>query len=146
MATHPSILAWKILCTVEPGRLQSMKRLTKSQTQLSDWACTHHSTCCSVTQSCLTVCDPMDCSTPSLPVPHHLLKFAQVHVHCIGDAIQPFYPDAFFSFSPQSFPASGTFPVSWLFASDDETTGGMSYKYWLYLSGIMCHLKLVFLY
>ena len=32
---------------------------------------------------------PMDCSTTSLSVPHHLLKFAQVHVHCIGDAIQP---------------------------------------------------------
>ena len=34
----------------------------------------------------------MDCSTPGLPVPHHLLKFAYVHVHCIGNAIQPFYP------------------------------------------------------
>ena len=32
--------------------------------------------------------DPMDCSTPGLPVPHHLLKFAQVHVHCTGDAFQ----------------------------------------------------------
>ena len=43
--------------------------------------------CCSVTQSCPTLCDPMDCSTPGLPVPHHLPKFAQVHVHYIGDAI-----------------------------------------------------------
>ena len=34
----------------------------------------------------------MDCSTPGLPVPHHLWKFAQVHVHCIGDVIQPSYP------------------------------------------------------
>ena len=34
----------------------------------------------------------MDCSTPSLPVPHHLLEFAQVHVHCISYAIQPSYP------------------------------------------------------
>ena len=46
----------------------------------------------SVAQSCLTLCDPMDCSTPGLPVPHHLLEFAQVHVHCIGDAIQPSHP------------------------------------------------------
>ena len=38
------------------------------------------------------LCDPMDCSTPGLPVPHHLLKFAQVHVHCFGDAIQPSNP------------------------------------------------------
>ena len=45
--------------------------------------------CCSVTQLFLTLCDPMDCSTPGLPVPHHLPKFAHVHVHCIGDAIQP---------------------------------------------------------
>ena len=41
--------------------------------------------CCSVTQVCLTLCNFMDCSTPGFPVSHHLLKFAQVHVHCIGD-------------------------------------------------------------
>ena len=35
---------------------------------------------------------PMDCSTPGFPVPHHLLKFAQVHFYCIGDAIQPSHP------------------------------------------------------
>ena len=45
--------------------------------------------CCSVTQSCPTLWDPMDCSTPGLPVPHHGLEFAQVHVHCISDAVQP---------------------------------------------------------
>ena len=38
------------------------------------------------------LCNPMDCSTPGPPVPHHLLKFAQVHVHCISDAIQPSHP------------------------------------------------------
>ena len=48
--------------------------------------------CCSVTQSCPTLCDPMDCSTPGLTVPHHLPKFAQVHVHCISGAIQPPFP------------------------------------------------------
>ena len=48
--------------------------------------------CCSVAQSCPTLCDPMDCSTPGLPVPHHLLKLAQVHVHCIGGAIQSSHP------------------------------------------------------
>ena len=47
---------------------------------------------CSVTLSCLTLCDPLDCSMPGLSVPHHLLKFAQVHVYCIGDAIQPSHP------------------------------------------------------
>ena len=44
--------------------------------------------CCSVTQSCLTLCYPMDC----LPVPHHLPKFAQAHVPFIGDALQPSHP------------------------------------------------------
>ena len=39
--------------------------------------------CCSVTQWCPTLCDTMDCSMPGLPVPHHLLKFAQVNVHCV---------------------------------------------------------------
>ena len=48
--------------------------------------------CCSVTQSCLTLCNPLDCSTPGLPVPYHLLEFAQVHVHSIGDAVQPSHP------------------------------------------------------
>ena len=37
--------------------------------------------CCSVTQSCLTLCDPMDCSMPGIPVLHCLLEFAQTHVH-----------------------------------------------------------------
>ena len=44
------------------------------------------------TQLCPTLCNPMDSSTPGLSVPHHLLKFAQVHVHCIGDAIQSSHP------------------------------------------------------
>ena len=48
--------------------------------------------CCSVTKSCLTLCSLMGCSTPGLPVPHHLLEFAQVHVLWVGDAIQPSHP------------------------------------------------------
>ena len=46
----------------------------------------------SVAQSCPTLCDPMDCSMPGLPVHHQLLEFAQIHVHRIGDAIQPSHP------------------------------------------------------
>ena len=52
----------------------------------------NHICCSSVAQSCLTLHDPVDGSTSSLPVPHHLPEFAQVHVHCIGDAIQPSHP------------------------------------------------------
>ena len=57
--------------------------------------------CCSVAQSCSTLCSPINCSMPGLPVPHHFLKFAQVHVHCIGDAVQlsrPLTPSSFQSF------------------------------------------------
>ena len=46
----------------------------------------------SVAQSCLTLCDPMNCSTPGLPVHHHLPEFTQTHVHRVGDAIQPSHP------------------------------------------------------
>ena len=46
----------------------------------------------SVAQSCPTPCDPMNRSTPGLPVRHHLLEFTQTHVHRVGDAIQPSHP------------------------------------------------------
>ena len=46
----------------------------------------------SVTQSCLTLCDPMNHSTPSLPVHHQLPEFTQTHVHRVSDAIQPSHP------------------------------------------------------
>ena len=43
----------------------------------------------SVDQSCLTLCEPMDCSMPGFPVRHQLPDFVQTNVHQIGDAIQP---------------------------------------------------------
>ena len=46
----------------------------------------------SVTQSCPILCDPMDCSTPGLPVHHQLLEFTQTHLHWVSDAIQPSHP------------------------------------------------------
>ena len=59
----------------------------------------------SATQSCVTLCDPMDCSTPGLPVHHQLPEFTQTHVHWVGDAIQPSHPlsspsPPTFNFSP----------------------------------------------
>ena len=60
---------------------------------------------------CPTLCDPMDCSTPGFPVLHHLLEYAQTHVHWVGDDIQPSHPDILFS-CLQSFPASASFPMS----------------------------------
>ena len=53
---------------------------------------TPHTKFSSVAQSCLTLCDPMDCSRPGLPVHHQLLEPTQTHVHLVGDAIQPPHP------------------------------------------------------
>ena len=47
---------------------------------------------CSVSKSCPTICNPMNCSTPGFPVPHNLPEFAQTHVYWVGDAIQPSHP------------------------------------------------------
>ena len=46
----------------------------------------------SVAHSCPTLCDPMDCSTPDLPVHNHLPEFTQTYVYGVGDAIQPSHP------------------------------------------------------
>ena len=56
------------------------------------WAYTFFALFSSATQSCLTLCNPMDCSTPGLPVRHQLLEFTQTHVHWVGEAIQPSHP------------------------------------------------------
>ena len=48
----------------------------------------------SVAQSCLTLCNPMNCSTPGLPVQHRLPELTQTHVHWLSDAIQPSYPQS----------------------------------------------------
>ena len=79
--------------------------------------------CCSVAQSCPTLCDPTDCSTPGFPVLHYLLEFTQTYrlsqwyYPTISSSLTPF------SSCPQSVPASGSFPMSWLFKSGDPTIG-----------------------
>ena len=81
----------------------------------------------SVQFSCSVVSDPwpMNCSTPGLPVHHQLPKFTQTHVHWVSDAIQPSHPLSSPSppACPQSFPASGSFPVTQFFASHGQSTG-----------------------
>ena len=66
--------------------------------------------CCSIAQSCPTLCDPMDCSTPGSPVLHYLPKLAQTHVHWVSDAIQPSH-----SLSPPSPPAFNLYQHQGLF-------------------------------
>ena len=78
----------------------------------------------SVTSSCLTLCDPMNHSTPGLPVHHQLLEFTQTHVHRVSDC-HPTISSSVISFSScfQSFPASGSFQMSHLFASGGQSIG-----------------------
>ena len=76
-----------------------------------------------VAQSCPNLCDPMDCSTPGLPVHHQLPESTQTHVRWVGDAIQPSHPVIPFSACPQSFPASGLFQMSQFFASGGQWIG-----------------------
>ena len=93
MATHSSILAWKIAESDRTERLHF-----DFSVQFS-----------SVTQSCPTLGDPMNHSTPGLPVHHQLLEFTQTCVHRVSDAMQPSPPLS--SPSPPAFnPSQGLNP------------------------------------
>ena len=75
----------------------------------------------SVAQSSPTLCDPMDCSMPGFPVYHQLPDPTQIHVHCVGDVIQPSHPPS--SSCRQSFPASASFQMSQFFPSCGRSIG-----------------------
>ena len=106
MATESSTLTWKIPWMEKPGRLQSMGSQTvrhcwatslthlQLHEQLYDTYCIYISSVqlSSVAQSCPTLCDPMNHSTPGLPVQHQLSEFTQTQVHWVSDAIQPSHP------------------------------------------------------
>ena len=93
---HPSGVEVRWLCTFFPHILRLMlpdiwknkfkrhSKLNKNKLNIYQFS--------SVTQSCPTICDPMNCSTPGLPVHHQLPEFTQTHVHQLGDAIQPSHP------------------------------------------------------
>ena len=93
--------------------LATVRDVTKSWTQLSDqtttichvysrWCLESHSPhyinisvlfqFSSVTQTCPTLCDTMNCSKPGLPIHHHLPEFTRTHTHRVSDAIQPSHP------------------------------------------------------
>ena len=110
----------------------------------------------SVAQSCPTLCDPMNCSTPGLPVHHQLPEFTQTHVHCVSDAIQPSHPLS--SPSPPAFifPSIRVFsnesvlhirwPKYWSFSFNispsNEPSGLISFRMdWLDLLAVQATLK-----
>ena len=84
--------------------------VTKSQTQLSDFYFR------SVAQLCPTLCDPMNRSTPGLPVHHQLPEFIETHVNRVSDAIQPSHPLSSPSPLAPSPSQHESFPMSQLFA------------------------------
>ena len=83
------------------------------------WLC-----CCSVVQSCPTLCDSIDCRTPAFPVFYHFPELVQTHVHWVSDVIQTSHPLS--SPSPpafQSFPALGSFLTNWVIVSGGQNIG-----------------------
>ena len=84
-----------------------------------------HFSCCSVGQlvSCVRLFSTPWTATLQASLSFTLPKFAQTHVHWVSDAIQPSHPATSFSSCSQSFPASGAFPVSQLFASGGQSIG-----------------------
>ena len=110
----------------------------------------------SVSQSCPTLCDPRNRSTPGLPVHHHLLEFTQIHIHRVGDATQPSHPLS--SLSPpapspsqhQSLSSESTlhmrWPKYWSFSfsiiPSKEIPGVISFRMdWLDLLAVQGTLK-----
>ena len=83
--------------------------------------------CCSclVAKLCSTLCDPMDGSTPGFPVLYYLLEFSQIHVHEWCYLTISSSATSFSSFT-QSFPTSGSFPMSWLFPSGSQSIGTLT--------------------
>ena len=78
----------------------------------------------SVAQLCLTLCNPMNCSTPGLPDHHQLLEFTQTHVHWVGWCNPAISPSVIpFSSCLRSFPTSGSFRMSQFFASGGQHIG-----------------------
>ena len=92
MATHCSILAWRIPGMEEPDGQPAMglHRVGHDRSDLAAAAYIYQFS--SVAQSCLTLCDPMNHSTPGLPVHHKLPEFTQTHIRRVSDAIQPSHP------------------------------------------------------
>ena len=80
--------------------------------------------CCSVAQSCLTFCSPLDWSMPRSIILHYLFELAQTHVHWIDDAIQASHPLLFPSPPVFNLPQHQSFPMSQLFAP-----GGQSFSF-----------------
>ena len=95
--------------------------------------CDHSVQFSSVTQSCPTLCDPMNHSAPGLPVHHQLPEFTQTHVHRVMPSSHLILCRPLLLL-PQSFPVSESFPVSQLFAWDSQSIGVSDHSLSLFLT------------
>ena len=80
------------MCTHAHTYIHTYSHVYSTKEWLREWTLQPMLFGCSVTQLCPALCDPMECSTPGFPVHHHLLEFAQTHVHWVSHAIQPSHP------------------------------------------------------
>ena len=131
---------WQVLFSWAPKSLQMVTQF--SSVQFS-----------SVIQSCPTLCNPMDCSTPGLPVHHQLLEFTKTHVQWVSDAIQPSHPLLSLLLLPSIFPSIRVFsnesvlrirwPKYWSFSfsisPSNEYLGLIFFS--IYLDRGLTHLK-----
>ena len=87
--TQPPALEGRVLTTGPPGKSAIIIIFIKKKKNCFREDSVQFS---SVAQSCPTLCDPMNCSMPGLPVYHQLPEFTQTHIHRVSDAIQPSHP------------------------------------------------------
>ena len=112
------------------GRYKKMKKIKNELNQLFSISTLLSVQFSSVAQSCPTLCDPMNCSTPGLPVHHQLPEFTQTHVHRVSNAIQPSHP-----LSSPSPPALN--PSSIRVFSNESTLRMRWPKYWSFSFSII---------
>ena len=90
--------AWTPTLLFLPGESHGQRNLADygpwghKESDMTAWLSMTYFHFSSVAESCLILCDPMDCSTPGLRVHHQLPELAQTHVHRVGDAVQPSRP------------------------------------------------------
>ena len=103
--------AWACIQAASTSSMREFHRSVNGRTALFyrfwGWVCTYVrvNVCvccsCSVTKSCPTLCNPMDCSMPDFPILHHLMELSQTHAYWVSEAIQPSHP--LLSPSPPAF-------------------------------------------
>ena len=115
---HSSIHSTNTYCLPEAAPLGGLYALERMSNQPLFSCC-----CCSVLQSCPTLCDPVNRSTPGFPVLHHLPEFAQTHVHWVSDATNHLILCHLLLLLPSVFPSMRVF-------SNESVLRIRWWKYW----------------